>query len=117
MPRSGWVAARAAPASASSREVVSPDRRRAAISWARSLVRSVIGRSWGLSSRPRSVAAEDRRDPDEVAFAIGGVGEHRLDRQRRPDDILAEDVLELDRLGGWRDVLGVELGEDRVLVE
>ena len=32
-------------------------------------------------------------------------------------DVVAEDVLELDRLGRRRDVLGVELGQDHVLVE
>ena len=32
-------------------------------------------------------------------------------------DVLAQDVLELDRLGGRRDVVGRQLGEDRVLVE
>ena len=45
------------------------------------------------------------------------VGEHRLDRQRRPDDVVAQDVLELDGLGGRRDVVRRELGQDRVLVE
>ena len=33
------------------------------------------------------------------------------------DDVLAQDVLELDRLGGRRDRVGVELGELGVLVE
>ena len=65
----------------------------------------------------RSVAAQDRRDADEVTLALGRVGENRLDRQRRLDDIVAEDVLQFDRLGGRWDVLGVELGEDRVLVK
>ena len=47
----------------------------------------------------------------------GALREHGLDRQRRPDDIVAQDVLELDRLGGRRDVVGRQLGQDRVLVE
>ena len=33
------------------------------------------------------------------------------------DDVVAQDVLELDRLGGRRDVVGRQLGQDRVLVE
>ena len=47
----------------------------------------------------------------------GALREDVLDRQRRPDDVLAQDVLELDRLGRRRDRLGVELGQLRVLVE
>ena len=43
--------------------------------------------------------------------------EGRLDRQRRGHDIVAEDVLELDRLGGRRDRVGVELGQLGVLIE
>ena len=39
------------------------------------------------------------------------------DRQRRSHDVLAQDVLELDRLGRRRDVVGRQLGQDRVLVE
>ena len=85
-------------ASASSRALISPARSRAAISWAWSRVRFVIGRR-----RARSVAAEDRRDDDEVALALGGVAQDGLDRQRVADDVVAEDVLELDRLGGRRD--------------
>ena len=45
------------------------------------------------------------------------VREDRLDRQRWRHDVLAQDVLELDRLRRRRDVVGRELGEDRVLVE
>ena len=33
------------------------------------------------------------------------------------DDVLAQDVLELDGLGGRRDVVGRQLGQDGVLVE
>ena len=51
------------PARASS---ISPDRRRAAISWARRRVRSVIVVVVPMPSAA-SVAAEDRRDDDEVA--------------------------------------------------
>ena len=43
--------------------------------------------------------------------------EDGLERQRRRDDVVAQDVLELDRLGGRRDVVGRQLGQDRVLVE
>ena len=48
---------------------------------------------------------------------LGGVAEDGLDRERLAGDVVAEDVLELDRLGRRRDRVGVELGEDRVLVE
>ena len=102
------------------RELSSPARRRAASSWAWSRVESVIGlaarsRS-GRAGRP-SLAADDRRDDDEPVALLGGVREGRLDRQRRGHDIVAEDVLELDRLGGRRDRVGVELGQLGVLVE
>ena len=78
----------------------SPARSRAASSWARQAAVG-IGRSSGAS-----VAAEDRRDDDEVALALGGVGEDVLDRQRRVDDVVAQDVLELDGLGRRGDVVG-----------
>ena len=48
---------------------------------------------------------------------MGRVGQHVLGRQRRARDVVAEDVLELDRLGRRRNGLGVELGELGVLVE
>ncbi len=70
-----------------------------------------------LTSRSLSVAAEDRRDDDEVALALRGVSENRLHRQRLADDVVAEDVLELDRLGRRRDLVRLEPGQDRVLVE
>ena len=68
------------------------------------------------AGRP-SLAADDRRDDDEPVALLGGVREGRLDRQRRRHDIVAEDVLELDRLGGRRDRVGVELGQLGVLIE
>ena len=37
--------------------------------------------------------------------------------ERRPDDVLAQDVLELDGLRRRRDVVGGQLGQDRVLIE
>ena len=61
--------------------------------------------------------AEDRRDDHEVTVVIGGVGEHVLDRQRRTGHVLAQDVLQFDRLCGRRDVIGLELRQDRVLVQ
>src|SRR6476646_2354943 len=105
-----WLSRSAAArcASVSSREEVSPDRRSAAISWARRRVGSVMA---------RSALCEDRRDDDEVAVACRRVSEDRRDRERWLHDVIAQDVLELDRLGGRRDVVGRQLGEDRVLVE
>ena len=40
-----------------------------------------------------------------------------IDRERRLHHVIAQDVLELDRLGGRRYVVGRQLGEDRVLVQ
>src|SRR4029077_16319560 len=91
-----------------SRDETSPRRRSAAISWPWSRVRSVIG---------PSALVEDGGDHDEVALALGRVRQNRLDGERWLDDIVAEDVLELDGLRGGRDVVGRQLGEDRVLVE
>src|SRR6185503_15456251 len=51
------------------------------------------------------------------AVLLGGVPEHVFERQRGLDDVVAEDVLELDRLCRRRDVVGRQLREDRVLVE
>ena len=67
----------------------------------------------GAEHAPPRMAGHD----DELALALGGVAEDGLDRQRLAGDVVAEDVLELDRLGGRRDVVGVQPGEDRVLVE
>jgi len=41
----------------------------------------------------------------------------RLRLERGPGHVVAQDVLELDRLGGRRDVVRVQLGELGVLVE
>ena len=62
-------------------------------------------------------AADDRRDDDVIAVAGGRVGERLVHAERRTGHVFAEDVLELDRLGGRRDGVGVELGQDRELVE
>ena len=63
-------------------------------------------RSSRIAITAGSALVEDGRDDDEVAVARGRVGEDGLDRQGRADDVLAQDVLELDRLGGRRDVVG-----------
>ena len=70
-----------------------------------------------LALSAASVATEDRRHDDEVALSFGRVPEHGIDRQRVADDVVAEDVLKLDRLGRRRYLIGVEPGEDLVLVE
>ena len=56
-----------------------------------------------------SVAAEDRGHDDEVAVALGHVRQDSLDRQRRHDHVIAQDVVELDGLCGRRDVVRREL--------
>jgi GNAT superfamily N-acetyltransferase len=61
--------------------------------------------------------AEDRGHDEELAFARGRVREHIRRIERRPDDVVTQDVLELDRLRRRRDVVGGDRGEDRVLVE
>ncbi len=48
---------------------------------------------------------------------VGGIADDHFDRERRPGDVVAKDVLELDRLGRRRDVIRVEPREDAVLVE
>ena len=89
-------------------------RRRAAARRARA---RTLGQRRLPASTSRSVAAEDRGHDEEVAVALGRVREDVLDRHRRPRDVLAQDVLELDRLGRRRDRVRVQLGELRVLVE
>ena len=107
-----WRSARSRWASVSSRDDTSPARSRAASSWPCRRVRSA-----DMLGRGPSVAAEDRRHDDEVAVARWRVREHRLDGERRRDDVVAQDVLELDRLGGRRDLRRSQLGQLRVLVE
>src|SRR6185295_8893658 len=104
-----WRSARSRWATASSRAVTSPARSRVAISWAyrRVTSASVIG----------PLLPDDRRDDDEVALARRGVGQRLGRGERRAHDVLAQDVLELDRLGRRRDRVRVELGQLRVLVE
>src|SRR2546426_7956273 len=70
-----------------------------------------------MRHRKASVATEDRRNDDEVVLACGRVGEDAFGRQRRRDDVVAEDALELDRLCRRRDGFGVDLGELGVLIE
>ena len=48
---------------------------------------------------------------------LGRVAERRPRPAATGHDVVAEDVLELDGLGGRRDVVGRDVGEDRVLVE
>src|SRR5207244_2720253 len=67
--------------------------------------------------RSSRVTAQDRRHDDEVAIGRGRVAEDVFDPQGRLDDVIAEDVLELDRLCRRRDRRRVELGQLGVLVE
>ena len=97
-------------ASASSRERSSPDRSRAAISWAWRRLRLVMRD--GYSPPPR-IAGTTMNSPS----VLGGVPEDVLDRQRLAGDVVAQDVLELDRLGGRGDVVRVQPAEDLVLVD
>ena len=91
----------------------------AAISWAWRRVGSVIGGSpvaWRSGERhsPPRMAGTTMKSPCALgAFArsASSTGSDGV------DDVVAQDVLELDRLGGRRDVLGVELGQLGVLVE
>ena len=48
---------------------------------------------------------------------LRGVRQDGLTRQRRSRDVIAQDVLELDRLRGRRDVVRRDVGKDRVLIE
>jgi len=52
-----------------------------------------------------------------VAASLGSAGEGVLNAERRPRPVLAQDVLDLDRLRRRGDRIGVELGEDEILLE
>src|SRR4051794_13999988 len=97
---------------ASSTALKSPARSPAAIWSALRRVKSVV------KARRASVAvfAEDRRDDEVVARALRRQTKNLLAVEAGPDHVVAQDVLELDRLGGRRDVLSVELGKGRVLI-
>ena len=60
---------------------------------------------------------EDRRNDEVVARALRGQGQDLVPVQARADHVVAQDVLELDRLRGGRNVLGVELDQSGVLVD
>ena len=102
-PRRGRDAPRSARARSSS-----PARSRAAMWWAWRRVRSVVigwvvvGRAARRQSRSPRIAGTTKN----VSVARRRVGEHGLGVQRRPGDVVAQDVLELDRLGRRRDVVG-----------
>ena len=66
----------------------------------------------GRQSPPR-IAGTTMKSPSRA----GALASTASTRQRRPDDVVAQDVLELDRLGGRRDVRRWAAGQDRVLVE
>ena len=77
-----------------------------------------LGRHRVIGSSVGSVAlAEDGRHDDELIVPRGRIGQHVLLIERRPGDVIAEDVLELDRLGRRGDVVRRDGGEDRVLVQ
>ena len=70
-----------------------------------------------VTRRPASLATEDRGNHDRRAIVLLRVRQHGLTRQGRSGDVIAQDVLELDGLCRRRDVVGRDVGEDRVLVE
>src|SRR6185369_2793443 len=107
-----WRSAASRCAAVRSRDETSPWRRRSAISWPSRRVGSAV-----TAATASGVAAEDRGDDDEVTVRRPRVPEDRLHLERGSGDVLAQDVLELDRLGGRRDGRRVELGQLRVLVE
>ena len=88
--------------------------------WAWRRVRSVVigvGRSRSIGrSRPSIALAEDRGHDEELSVAHGRIGEHRFRLHRRLGDVVAQDVLELDRLRRRSDVVGRDAGEDLVLL-
>ena len=82
------------------------------------------GRGGGSFGGRRSVMAVRGRYSPRIAGTTmkspsraGAFASASSARNEAPDDVVAEDVLELDRLGRRRDRVGVELGELRVLVE
>ncbi len=111
-PRSvAWARARCAAASSREVDLAGPE----AISH---LVGEQLSSRSGPACRPRrSLPAQNGRHDEEVAVPVGRVGQHVLGRQRRARNVVAQDVLQLDRLGGRRDRVRVELGQLRVLVE
>src|SRR5207244_2398586 len=50
-----------------------------------------------------------RRDAEEVAVAVRGVGERLIDRQGRGRGVVAEDVMHFERVGQRLDAVGVHL--------
>ena len=69
------------------------------------------------SSRGVVALAEDRRHHHEVARRVRARSPARPRSSDGSGDVVAQDVLELDRLRGRRDVIGRDRGQDRVLVE
>ena len=72
-----------------------------------------------IACRPGGILAARRGWPGRRSGRRSARGRSRAPPRRRgpAGPRLAQDVLELDDLGGRRDGLGVQLGEDRVLVE
>ncbi len=66
---------------------------------------------------PQSRAGEDDRHHEVVAGTFRRARQGCLDGQAGRHDVLAQDVLELDGLGGRRDVVRGQPGEHRVLIE
>src|SRR4051812_13492841 len=109
---SAWLPASAASrcASASPRELIARARSRSPISWAVSRVRSPV-------TQPPPSFAEDRRHDDVAVVRVRGVGDDIGDGQGRRHRVVAEDVLDLDRLGRRRDLLRIQLCQLRVLLQ
>ena len=108
-----WRSATSRWARVSSRDETSPARSRAASSWPRSRVGSVVMPAPARHASPPRIGGTTMKSPS-VSFAFRRTASTGSDA---PRDVLAQDVLELDRLGGRRDRRGVELGQLRVLVE
>ena len=69
------------------------------------------------SRKERRIAGEIKNDIALRGRTIGASSNHKSIARRGRGDVVPKDVLELDRRGGRRDRVGVEPGEDRVLVE
>ena len=72
------------------------------------------GRRSGLRRPP---VADDRRHHEVAPGPLRRAGQRHVRREARRDHVLAQDVLDLDRLRRRRDVVGRQLGQHRVLVE
>jgi hypothetical protein len=66
--------------------------------------------------RALASVAQDGRHDEVLAAALRSIGQRLVGGEPVPDDVLAQDVVDLDRLGGGWNVLGVELGQHDVLL-